>query len=1076
MAVVKNMMVRAGADFSAITTQSKKASSSMRTMQTSVTRSCSAMEKAVGALKKVFTFGAVTMAVRRVYQAGKEAAEAYDQQAEAEAKLARAMRNTMNASNEEIQSVLDLASAQQKLGVIGDEVQLAGAQELSTYLSLSSSLQTLIPVMNDMAAQQYGYNVTAEQTTTIATMLGKVMNGQVNALSRYGYTFDEAQEKILKFGTEEQRAAVLAQVVEQSVRGMNQALAQTPTGRMKQLSNTLGDIKERFGQAVRTLGTVFLPLLNKVADILAAVATLANKVAQAIANVFGGKAAGSEWKYTPGEIGDVGDIADDYGDVASGIDDATDSTNNLAKATQKAKKAAEEYRQQADFDTLHVLSWKKDEKEDDFDTDTPTSTMHTPTTPGSSYSSGSSSSIQQIASGDDGGSETVGWLEKLLEKVKEKWNEFKEGLDLSKLKDAFANLKDALSTFASSVGKYLEPLWEKVLKPLGQWTINKALPAVIDVLSAAFKVFSAVLDKIRPALEWLWDNFLSKIASWAGELFISALHEIAEQLSNIAKVINGEMSLGEFIGQLNPIEQLLVGIGAALLTVKGIMAGIAAFKAVKHVAEVVTGLGGITQAVTGAVGPVRGLHDAFVLAFGGAATVISGVTGVIGGLATAVVSFVSQWTGGWTAAKAVVEALGVALAAVGAVLLGAPAAVAAVVAGIVYTVSQLTILIKDHWDEIKEVASKTWDWIEQKWNGAGALFKSTVWEPLKKWGKDSFTTISTNFKANIEQIKSDVDSTKSAVKQKLQNVGEWFKSNVFEPVKNWAKSAGESVAEAADNAKSAVKQKLQNVGEWFKSNVFEPVKARAKEGFAAIASTSAANIQQMKADWNGVKETMSQHLQAIRQAGSQAFSAMQSVGAQAGNAIRSAFQSAYSTITSMFGKLGGWFKSSVFGQIATGAQQMVDKISGLFEKLGSKLEKVTSKIKSAGSSLAGKLGSLSINIPHLANGAVIPPNREFTAVLGDQTSGRNIETPERLLRQIMRQEMAAVSGMRASAGATLSQAMSEGNTSGLLLSALDEILDAIMAGHDIILDDTRVSKTVRRIMRDQGRIAGAVRA
>jgi hypothetical protein len=155
---------------------------------------------------------------------------------------------------------------------------------------------------------------------------------------------------------------------------------------------------------------------------------------------------------------------------------------------------------------------------------------------------------------------------------------------------------------------------------------------------------------------------------------------------------------------------------------------------------------------------------------------------------------------------------------------------------------------------------------------------------------------------------------------------------------------------------------------------------------------------------------------------------------------------------------------------------MVEKCSALFDRLSSKLSSITSKLRSAGSSLAGKLGSLSINIPHLANGAVIPPNREFTAVLGDQTSGRNIETPERLLRQIMRQEMAAVSGMHASAGATLSQAMSEGNTSGLLLSALDEILDAIIAGHDIILDDTRVSKTVRRIMREQGRIAGAVRA
>lgn len=33
-------------------------------------------------------------------------------------------------------------------------------------------------------------------------------------------------------------------------------------------------------------------------------------------------------------------------------------------------------------------------------------------------------------------------------------------------------------------------------------------------------------------------------------------------------------------------------------------------------------------------------------------------------------------------------------------------------------------------------------------------------------------------------------------------------------------------------------------------------------------------------------------------------------------------------------------------------------------------------------------------IPHLATGAVIPPNRQFLAVLGDQTQGNNIEAPE----------------------------------------------------------------------------------
>lgn len=43
-------------------------------------------------------------------------------------------------------------------------------------------------------------------------------------------------------------------------------------------------------------------------------------------------------------------------------------------------------------------------------------------------------------------------------------------------------------------------------------------------------------------------------------------------------------------------------------------------------------------------------------------------------------------------------------------------------------------------------------------------------------------------------------------------------------------------------------------------------------------------------------------------------------------------------------------------------------------------------------------------VPYLAQGAVIPPNKEFMAVLGDQKSGNNIEAPESLIRRIVREE------------------------------------------------------------------------
>lgn len=210
----------------------------------------------------------------QLYAGMQDLANAYAIQEGNERKLETTMRNSMSATDAEIQSIKNLCSAQQELGIIGDEVQLAGAQELATYLELTSSLEKLIPVLNDMNAQQYGFNATCESSVTIATMLGKVMNGQVGALSRYGYTFDEAQEKILKFGTEEERAAVLADVVSASVGGMNAELAKTDSGKQQQLLNTLGDMKETLGGMVNAA----LPFVTIAAHSLTALTSVSTLV------------------------------------------------------------------------------------------------------------------------------------------------------------------------------------------------------------------------------------------------------------------------------------------------------------------------------------------------------------------------------------------------------------------------------------------------------------------------------------------------------------------------------------------------------------------------------------------------------------------------------------------------------------------------------------------------------------------------------------------------------------------------------------------------------------------------------
>ena len=76
-----------------------------------------------------------------------------------------------------------------------------------------------------------------------------------------------------------------------------------------------------------------------------------------------------------------------------------------------------------------------------------------------------------------------------------------------------------------------------------------------------------------------------------------------------------------------------------------------------------------------------------------------------------------------------------------------------------------------------------------------------------------------------------------------------------------------------------------------------------------------------------------------------------------------------------------------------------------------------------------------VQIPRLAKGAVIPPNREFMAVLGDQRHGNNLEVPEGLLRQLFRDEL--------------------GDTSALLRA----ILNAVKEGHVILVDGMVFGRT-----------------
>jgi hypothetical protein len=263
------------------------------------TKAAGGMDKLAGKANKIanigFAFQHITAVVGKFTAAMDKCVKAYEMQAVAEKKLETLMRNNVSATDAQIQSIKDLTAAQQKLGVIGDEVQLAGAQELSTYLTKSESIKKLIPALNDMLAQQYGLNASQEQAVTIAQMMGKVLDGQVGALSRYGYRFDEAQEAVLKLGTEEQKVAMLSGILTKYIGGTNAALAATPEGKWKQHQNNVGDLRERIGGLFVAIRGALMPAFEAVSNIVQRLTAFfeENKaaitgVAETIGNVLSG--------------------------------------------------------------------------------------------------------------------------------------------------------------------------------------------------------------------------------------------------------------------------------------------------------------------------------------------------------------------------------------------------------------------------------------------------------------------------------------------------------------------------------------------------------------------------------------------------------------------------------------------------------------------------------------------------------------------------------------------------------------------------------------------------------------------
>lgn len=321
----------------------------------------------------------------------------------------------------------------------------------------------------------------------------------------------------------------------------------------------------------------------------------------------------------------------------------------------------------------------------------------------------------------------------------------------------------------------------------------------------------------------------------------------------------------------------------------------------------------------------------------------------------------------------------------------------------------------------------------------------------------------------------------NAALQALAPLGQWLWDSFLQPLASWTGGIIVTVLEGVADA-------LQNVADWISRNqtlvqniavvlgsfaaawgivttavtLWNTVSALATAAttalgaavafltspvgiaIAVIGSLIAAGVL-LYQNWDVVKAKLSAAWESIRQAASSAWNAV-------GTTIQNVWNGITGTIKGAVNSIIGFINRMISG-LCNGLNSMI----GMLNKL--KIDVPEGVPFLGGTRFGFNIATLTApQIPYLAQGAVIPPNREFMAVLGDQSHGTNVEAPLATIQEAV---------------AAVMQDYQDGNLAALgqVLATLREILSAI---YGINIGDEVIGQAAARYQTRQSIITGRV--
>ena len=291
----------------------------------------------------------------------------------------------------------------------------------------------------------------------------------------------------------------------------------------------------------------------------------------------------------------------------------------------------------------------------------------------------------------------------------------------------------------------------------------------------------------------------------------------------------------------------------------------------------------------------------------------------------------------------------------------------------------------------------------------------------------------------------------------IQGVKQWF-----DDVQTQAAVAeyGDDVAQYLfDGFIDGLEALWNGIGQWIYDHIFTPFKNGICEAFGIHSPSTEAKswgsyisqglLDGLASKWENItgwlrdlKQNFVDAWDNIRAKTTETFNSLGQTISDIWNGIGEAIK------TAVNGIIG--FINRMISAVVTGINAVINALNGLSFDLPDIF---------GGGHVGFNISTLTApQIPYLAQGAVIPANREFLAVLGDQSHGTNVEAPLDTIKQAVAEVM---------------EDLQAGQMAGFeaVVAVLREILSAV---YGIELTDEDVGRAVQRWQRKQAIATGGV--